>query len=151
MFLATVDAASFSDDPGHPSPSKHHSGAAMADQDTVSATFHAMIDMFLKESEKQLLVSMLRKYTAAFDFESPIPGRATEARHTIDTGDSTPLHSRPYCVSPTEWKAIQKEVAVMLERNAIELVSSPWSSPVMLVRKRDGTWRFCVDYRRLKK
>lgn len=98
-----------------------------------------MIDVSLKELEQELLVSMLRKYAAAFHFESPILGRATEVRHTIDTGDYTPLHSRPYRVSPTEREAIQREVAVMLEMNVIEPSSSPWSSPVVLVRKRDCT------------
>lgn len=114
-------------------------------------TFHAMIELTLSVSQKTVLISELKKHTAAFDFSSSSIGQATAVRHTIDTGNSSPVRSRPYRVSPSEWAIIQKEVTVMLEKGIIRPSSSPWSSPVGLVRKRDGTWRFCVDYRRLNK
>lgn len=94
---------------------------------------------------------MSREYAGAFVCRSPILARATEVSHTIDSGDSTPLHSRLFRVSPTQLEVIQKQVALMLERNIIEPSSSPWSSAVKLVRNQVAAWKFCVNYRRLNK
>ncbi|UYV73333.1 K02A2.6-like [Cordylochernes scorpioides] len=58
---------------------------------------------------------------------------------------------RSYRVSPAERRVIQSEVEKMMETKIIRPSSSPWASPVILVRKKDGSLRFCVDYRRLNK
>ena len=44
---------------------------------------------------------------------------------------------------------MQRQVEGLLERGLIEPANGAWSSPVVLVRKKDGAWRFCVDYRKL--
>ena len=71
------------------------------------------------------------------------------SEHGIETGDSKPIFQYPFYIS---WKArevIQKQVKEMEARGIIEKSHSPWASPVVLVKKPDGTWRFCVDYRKL--
>ncbi|UYV72850.1 hypothetical protein LAZ67_10000987, partial [Cordylochernes scorpioides] len=70
-------------------------------------------------------------------------------KHRIHTGDHPPIKQRPYRVSKREREIMQKEVDTMLERKVIQPSESPWSAPVVLVKKKDGTWRFCVDFRRL--
>lgn len=70
--------------------------------------------------------------------------------HEIVT-DSPPIKQRYYPVSPAVQKYIDAEIKDMLEKDIIEPSNSPWSSPVVMIRKRDNTFRFCVDYRKLNK
>lgn len=68
--------------------------------------------------------------------------------HEIVT-DSEPIKQRYYPVSPIKQKLIDEELDTMLRLGVVEPSKSPWSSPVLLVPKSDGTYRFCVDYRSL--
>ena len=102
----------------------------------------------LDDLQKGQLVNTL------LEFVFPMPGSAltghTDAvEHTIDTGDSPPIRCGPRRMSPQKIK--QEEVCVeeMLSGGQIEPSDSPWSAPVVLVTKKDGGTRFCVDYRRL--
>ncbi|GFV51474.1 hypothetical protein TNCV_844131 [Trichonephila clavipes] len=58
---------------------------------------------------------------------------------------------RAHRVSPGDRRIIHDEVGKILDRGIIKPSKSPWSSSVILVRKKDNTWRFCVDYRRLNR
>ena len=69
--------------------------------------------------------------------------------HRIYTEDVHPICSRPYSVPPNEQEFIQTELQRMLEHKLIQASDSPWASPVVLVRKKNGKLRFCVDYRKL--
>ena len=104
----------------------------------------------LDNLQKSQLASALLEFVALF----PIPGSAltghTDAvEHTIDTGDSTPVRCALRHMSPQKIK--QEEVCIdeMLSGGQIEPSDSPWSAPMVLVTKKDGGTRFCVDYRRL--
>ncbi len=44
---------------------------------------------------------------------------------------------------------VEEQVSEMLEKEVIQPSNSPWASPIVLVRKKDGTWRFCIDFRKL--
>ena len=69
--------------------------------------------------------------------------------HRIDTGDNPPVARPPYRISGGEKKIIEDEVRKMLKAGVIVPIQSAWASPVVLVNKRDGSVRFCVDYRAL--
>jgi hypothetical protein len=62
---------------------------------------------------------------------------------------SVPVNSRPYRYSPMHKNEIEKQVRALLDYGLIETSTSPFASPVLLVQKKDGSWHFCVDYRRL--
>ena len=104
----------------------------------------------LDDLQKSQLANTLLEFVDLF----PIPGSAlnghTDAvEHAIDTGYSPPVRCAPRRMSPQKIK--QEEVCIeeMLSGGQIELSNSPWSAPVVLVTKKDGGTRFCVDYRRL--
>lgn len=59
------------------------------------------------------------------------------------------MNSRPYQYSPLHKDEIKKQVKELLASGMIVPSNSPFASPVLLVQKKDGTWSFCVDYRKL--
>lgn len=76
------------------------------------------------------------------------PKRACDYAIPLVSG-ATPVNVRAYRYLPSLKDEIDTQVQAMLEKGLIQPSTSPFSSPVLLVRKKDGTWRFYVDYRYL--
>ncbi len=93
----------------------------------------------------QLLVSNLSVFATA---DKPF-GRTEWVKHDIVTGDENPVKQAVRRVPFHLRDEAQAEVKKMLDTGVIEPSCSPWASPVVLVRKKDGSLRFCIDYRRL--
>ena len=104
-----------------------------------------------KRSEKQQIASLLSEYQDIFSRDENDLGLTSLAEHTIDTGDSRPIKQPfrrvPLAFADEEKKAIDK----LVKQGVIRPSSSPWASPLCLVRKKDGSVRPCVDYRQLNK
>ncbi|UYV73826.1 K02A2.6-like, partial [Cordylochernes scorpioides] len=114
-------------------------------------TSEFFIDESLDESQKEKLRNLLKNYTDIFEFNKRKQFKDVNVKHRINTGDHLPTKQRPYRVAPRERQIIQDEVNKMEKLDIIQPSESPWASPVVLIRKKDGSWRFCVDYRRLNK
>ncbi|MDD9361324.1 MAG: pol polyprotein, partial [Anaplasma sp.] len=103
----------------------------------------------LEADEREHLEELVREYSHIFASPGAPLGRTSVVTHSIDTGSAAPLRQNPYRHSPYERTVIQEQVYEMLENGVIRESSSPWLSPVVLVKKRNDTWRFCVDFRRV--
>ena len=88
---------------------------------------------------------LLKEYEGLFAASDSDYGRTSVVKHNIATRSAQPPRRLPDVLA----KEVDKQVKGMLNNEVITPSSSPWSSPVVLVRKKDGTTRFCVDYRRL--
>ncbi|KZS13083.1 Uncharacterized protein APZ42_021817 [Daphnia magna] len=99
--------------------------------------------------KKSKVLKILKSSISCFVFIEDDLGHCTLVKHDINTGVNPPIHQLPYESSWKERAVIQEQVEGMLRQGIIEHSDSPWSSPVVLVKKKDGTWRFCVDYRKL--
>ena len=97
------------------------------------------------------LENLLRRYANVFSTSPNDYGRTEMIRHRIRTGDVSPLRQRAYRSSPVMKTEIHKQIQTLLDNDIIEESHSPWSSPIVMVKKKDGTYRFCVDYRKLNK
>lgn len=76
-------------------------------------------------------------------------GRTHLIAHRIDTGDAQPIRQRYYRMSPEKQKILVEQVDEMLSLDVVEPCESAWSSPVLIVNKKNGQPRFCLDSRKL--
>lgn len=114
-----------------------------------SQPYEHSINNELNEYEYNELKNLIEKYSDIFAWTSNEIGECDIVEHAIDTGNAKPIRQKPYRVAHTERKIIQDQVQEMLDNNVVRPSQGEWASPVVLVKKKDGEWRFCVDYRKL--
>ena len=99
--------------------------------------------------QKDALYALLHDYADIFSQGPQDLGQTNLAKHRVDTGDATPLRQAPRRLPLLKREEAQKAIQDMHQQGLIEPSTSPWCSPIVLVKKKDGGLRFCVDYRRL--
>ena len=103
----------------------------------------------LSDNEKHLLFTLLMDYADIFAVSKDQLGRTDILQHEIVTKNVTPIRQRFRRMSPQQKEEMRTLLNDMLEKKIIKPSNSPWASPIVLVKKKDGTSRFCVDYRQL--
>jgi hypothetical protein len=83
-------------------------------------------------------------------FQKPkVLGKVNTPPHSIRLTDESSINTRPFRHSQAEHAEIRNQTTNILQKGVIKHSTSPWAAPVVLAKKKDGTWRFCIDYRGL--
>jgi hypothetical protein len=135
MTRAVIDAQYVTGDRGHVTAAvvDGRAGQAQADDgNRILSTYREFFDIFSKKEAKTLP-----------------PHRSTDHAIDLETGTKLP-YGRIYSLSKTELKTLKAYIETNLANGFIEGSLSPAASPILFVKKKDGSLRLCVDYRALK-
>ena len=102
----------------------------------------------LSEGQQRGLCDVLQRYKDLFDTNLGATGLV---KHSIDTGDNPPIKRSQYRIPLAKQAVIEEHIQKMLEKDVIRESNSPWNSPIVLVKKKDNSDRFCVDYTHLNR
>ncbi|KAL8582193.1 hypothetical protein ACOMHN_004112 [Nucella lapillus] len=100
----------------------------------------------LSGDKKEEARRLLRQFSESLTDK---PGKTTLETYTVELTTKQPVHVKAYPIPYATRQVVEEEVEKMLELGVIEPSRSPYSAPVVIVRKKSGEHRFCVDYRRL--
>ncbi|GJU73987.1 putative reverse transcriptase domain-containing protein [Tanacetum coccineum] len=106
-----------------------------------------------KSKEKRLEdVPVVQEFPEVFPEDLPgiPPTRQVEFRIDLVPG-ATPVARAPYRLAPSEMKELAEQLQELTDKGFIRPSSSPWGAPVLFVKKKDGSFRMCIDYRELNK
>ncbi|GFX70407.1 retrovirus-related Pol polyprotein from transposon opus [Trichonephila clavipes] len=103
----------------------------------------------LSPEQKSSAERLFQEFEDVFSRNSSDIGHTTVTQHRIDTADHPPIKQHPRRLPFAKQEEVGTLLREMQENDIIEPSSSPWASPIVLVRKKDDSTRFCVDYRKL--
>ncbi|GJT00092.1 putative reverse transcriptase domain-containing protein [Tanacetum coccineum] len=107
-----------------------------------------------KEPKERRLedVPIIRDFPEVFPNDLPglLPPRQVEFKIELVPG-AAPVARAPYRLAPSEMKELSNQLKELSEKGFIRPSSSPWGAPVLFVKKKDGSFRMCIDYRELNK
>ena len=103
----------------------------------------------LSPGEREIFYQLLLSYADVMAFSTTELGRTNRLQHHIRTSDANPIRQTMRRVPMAQRDEMRQLLTRMLQEGVVEPSTSPWASPVVLVRKKDGTTRFCIDYQRL--
>lgn len=125
-----------------------------SDAAILNASLNTEVSSFIQEynhlgpSEKAVADDIISQFSDISSERRGL-GETSLVTHRIDTGDSEPVRQRYYRLSPEKQRILAEQVDEMLALDVIEQCESAWSSPVLIVTKKNGQPRFCLDSRKL--
>ena len=141
-----------------PEPTSKHISAIQTKRSNNDEIFLAIVNQIGTENESEkpteaLGHPLLKDFADVFPED--LPKRLPPERnvdHRIELSDPKPPRAQPvYRMSPKELETLRKELDELLEMGHIQPSKSPFGSPVIFVKKKDGSMRLCIDYRALNK
>ena len=101
------------------------------------------------EQQQYSVKKLLEEYQHLFALNLKELGRTSLVQHEIKLSNNIPFKERYRRIPPHQYEEVRKHLQEMLAIGAIHRSTSPWASPVVLVRKKDGSLWFCIDLRKL--
>ena len=99
--------------------------------------------------EKELITSLFQKHKNVFSKDDDDIGCTDTIKHQIRLVDSKPISQQYRRIPPSQLDEVKQHIRKLLKNNVIRESTSPFASPIVLVRKKDNSLRLCVDYRKL--
>ena len=99
--------------------------------------------------DQEKVKELFREYGQLFTLDDLDLGHTSIVKHKIELDDYRPFKDRYRRIPPHQYEEVRRHLNEMLKSRAIWKSNSPWASVVVLVRKKDGSLRFCIDLRRL--
>ena len=97
------------------------------------------------EDQQQKAVELLKEFHHLFALDDLDMGCTSQVKHKIKLTNPEPFKQRYRRIPPNQFQEVKKHLEEMLRVGAIQKSISPWASPVVLIRKKDGTLRFCIN------
>ena len=114
--------------------------------------FLATISMVKEDGHPELQdISVAEEFHDVFEaLKGPPPARGDVLNIELEPG-TTPVSREPYRLAPAEMAEGKMQLEELLSKGFIRPSTSPWGAPVLFVKKKDGSFRLCIDYRGLNK
>ncbi|KAJ9543842.1 LOW QUALITY PROTEIN: hypothetical protein OSB04_023549 [Centaurea solstitialis] len=106
-----------------------------------------------KAKEKRIQdIPVVREFPEVFPEELPgLPPQRQVEFYIDSVPGAGPIAKSPYLLAPSEMQELSNQLQELLDKGLIRPSSSPWGAPVLFVKKKDGSFRMCIDYRELNK
>ncbi len=122
---------------------------ASSDASDISERIESVDLEGLSVEEQKQVRALLREYQSVFSTHDGDLGCTNLLSHDIPLTDDIPVRQRYRRIPPSDYELVKTHIGQLLEAQIIRESCSPYASPVVLVRKKDGSLRMCVDYRQL--
>ena len=123
---------------------------------TTTSTDNITREEFLSKFEKTWpadtnseVEDLLWYHRAVFAMDHTSLGKCDVTEHVIELSDETPIRQKYRRIPPTMYESVKTEIEKLLEAGVIKPSISPWSSPISIAVKKDGTPRICLDFRQI--